>query len=149
MRRKEARDGGRKADPNPRGGTGQGSGAARAAAGDAAGAAGTQATPGGGASKMSVAIPDYVEPFEGWRVWRASSDGSQLRLRSVVQETVWPLREEFAAECLRRRILARLRGRQRHEAPADACACGIYATSLDRLGSYLHERGGTHYVFGR
>ena len=100
---------------------------------------------------MSVAIPDYVQPFEGWRVWRASSDGSQLRLRSVVQETVWPPREEFAAECLRRRILARLSRRQRHEAPAEACACGIYATSLDRLGSYLHERGGnrTHYVFGR
>src|SRR5919204_670344 len=71
MRRKEARDGGRKADPNPRGRTGQGSGAARAAAGDAAGATGTKATPGGGASEMSVAIPDYVEPFEGWRAARA------------------------------------------------------------------------------
>src|SRR5919204_3947770 len=108
MRRKEARDGGRKANPNPRGRTGQGSGAARAAARDAAGAAGTKATPGGGASKMSVAIPDYVEPFEGWRVWRVSGDGCELQLLSVVQETVWPPREELVAECLRRRIPARL-----------------------------------------
>jgi hypothetical protein len=100
---------------------------------------------------MSVAIPDYVEPFEGWRVWRASKDGSQLRLRSVVQETVWPPRAELAAECLRRRILPRVRGRRRHGAPAEVCACGIYATTLDRLGSYLHARGDgrAHYVFGR
>lgn len=100
---------------------------------------------------MSVAIPDYVEPFEGWRVWRASSDGSHLRLRSVVQETVWPPREELAADCLSRRLLARLRRRRRHEAPAEACACGIYATTLDRLGSYLRMRGDgrAHYVFGR
>ena len=99
---------------------------------------------------MSVAIPDYVEPFEGWRVWRAGNEGSHLRLRSVVQETVWPPREELAAECVRR-ILARLGRRRRHEAPAESCACGIYATTLDRVGSYLHERGdgGAHYVFGR
>jgi hypothetical protein len=100
---------------------------------------------------MSVEIPDYVEPFEGWRVWRANNDGSCLRLRSVVQDTVWPPREELAAECLRPRILARLGRRRRHEAPAEACSCGIYATTLDRLGSYLHDRSyvRAHYVFGR
>ena len=100
---------------------------------------------------MSAVIPDYVEPFQGWRVWRASRDGSQLRLRSVVQETVWPPREELAAECLRRRVLARLQRSGRHKAPAETCACGIYATTLDRLGSYLQARGDgrAHYVFGR
>jgi hypothetical protein len=100
---------------------------------------------------MNVAIPDYLEPLEGWRVWRASNDGSQLRLRSVVQETVWPPGEELTAECLRRRVLARLRRGREHEAPDEACACGIYATTLTRLGSYLHERGDgrAYYVFGR
>ena len=99
---------------------------------------------------MSVAIPDYVEPFEGWRAWQVGAAGRDLRLLSVVQETVWPPREELAAECPRGRILARLRRPRRHEAPVERCACGIYATSLDRLGSYL-RRGDcrTRYVFGR
>jgi hypothetical protein len=101
---------------------------------------------------MSAAIPDYVQPFDGWRVWRVSGDGSEVRLLSVVQETLWPPREELVAECLRRRILARFRRRRpRHEPPAERCACGIYATTLDRLGTYLYGRGHfrTRYVFGR
>jgi hypothetical protein len=100
---------------------------------------------------MSAAIPDYVEPFEGWRVWRVSSNGCDLRLLSLVQHTVWPPREELAAGCLQRRVLARLHRARPHQAPAEACACGIYATTLDRLGSYLHEPadGRTRFVFGR
>jgi hypothetical protein len=48
-------------------------------------------------------------------------------------------------------MFARLRRSRRHEAPAATCACGIYATSLRRLGSYLQDRGdrATCYVFGR
>jgi hypothetical protein len=100
---------------------------------------------------MSAASPDYVEPFEGWRLWRVSSEGGDLRLRSLVQQTLWPPREELAAGCLRRRALARLRRPASHKAPVESCACGIYATWLERLGSYLHECGDgrTHYVFGR
>jgi hypothetical protein len=100
---------------------------------------------------MSVAIPDYVEPLEGWRAWRVGGEDGDLRLFSVIQETVWPLREELVAACLKRRMLARLRRGRGHDAPAEACACGIYATSLERLGSYLPDRddGRTRYVFGR
>ena len=100
---------------------------------------------------MSVAIPDYAEPCEGWRLWRFRRVGCQLRLLSLVQETIWPPREELTADCLRRRLLARLRSTRRHEAPAEPCACGIYATSLDRLATHLRECDDrrTAYVFGR
>jgi hypothetical protein len=100
---------------------------------------------------MNPPIPDYAEPFEGWRVWQVSSNGRDPRLRSVLQKTLWPPREELAAECLRRRILARVRGGRRHEAPDKACACGIYATSLEHLGSYLRGCGDhrTRFAFGR
>ena len=100
---------------------------------------------------MNAVVPDYVEPFAGWRVWRVGGDGGLLRLLSVVHETVWPLREELRAECLRRRFLVGLRRGPPHEPPAEACTCGIYATDLEGLGSYLTEGGGrgTPYVFGR
>jgi hypothetical protein len=98
---------------------------------------------------MSVAIPDYVEAFEGWRAWRVSSDRCDFRLLSVVQETVWPPREELVAECARRRLL--VRRARRHAAPEELCACGIYATTLDRLRPYLDARSDrpARYVFGR
>ena len=99
---------------------------------------------------MSVTIPDYLEPFEGWRVWRIDSDKSDFRLVSVVQETSWPPHEELVAECMRRRILARLHRPERHQAPAEPCACGIYATTLDRLAAYMPaDDPHTRYVFGR
>lgn len=100
---------------------------------------------------MSAAIPDYVEPFGGWRVWRVGGDGRDFRLLSLVQETVWPLRQELVAECRTRWSLARRLRRRRHEPPAETCGCGIYATGMERLGSYLEARDGrgTPCVFGR
>jgi hypothetical protein len=100
---------------------------------------------------MTIVVPDYVEAFEGWRVWRLDGGSGELRLLSVLHETVWPPHRELLAECLGRHMLGRLWRRPRHEAPSEACACGIYATSLDRLRSYLQERSDRRIgsVFGR
>ena len=78
--------------------------------------------------------PDYPEPVVGWRVWFAREDQGRTRLRSLFHDLCWPVREPLAAECLRRRLPFR---RGDHSAPAASCHCGIYAASLERVGSYL------------
>ena len=93
--------------------------------------------------------PDYVEPVVGWRVWFTREDQDRTRLRSLFHDLCWPVREPFAAECLRRRLPFRQRD---HPAPAASCRCGIYAASLERVGPYLElgwpqERAGP--VVGR
>ena len=100
---------------------------------------------------MTERIPDYVEPLEGWRVWRVDRMDDGFRLRSLVQETSWPAREELVAECRKRRLLPRLRRRARHEPPAETCACGIYATRVECVSAYLSQPSwdGAPYVFGR
>ena len=87
---------------------------------------------------MSIA-PDYAEPFEVWRVWRVVRHAGAYWLGSIVQETIWPVREAFVAECLRgRRLLTRLRS-SRHLAPEAGCECGIYGTSLEGVAPYLAD----------
>lgn len=101
---------------------------------------------------MSAAAPDYAAPLDGWRVWAVGGELPELRLLSIVHETEWPVREELVAQCRRKSQFPRLRRRSRHDAPSDACACGIYAaTALDRLAPFLDERSwrGSPYVFGR
>lgn len=78
--------------------------------------------------------PDYAEPIVGWRVWLAREDQGRTRLRSLFHDLSWPVRAPLAAECLRRRLPFR---RGDHPAPAASCHCGIYAASLERVGSYL------------
>jgi hypothetical protein len=98
---------------------------------------------------MNVAIPDYVEPLQGWRVWRFEGERARIRLLSLVKDVVWPARQELVADCLRRRLL-RLRGRP-HPAPCEECACGIYATSFDQVATLLDDVAwrGIQSVFGR
>ena len=101
----------------------------------------------------AVAAPDYVEPFVGWRVWSVAEVESSFRLRSVVFDAVWPTREPMTAKCLRRRLrLPWRRGELEHAPPVEPCSCGIYASTLQRLASYLDcefERRRFHRVLGQ
>lgn len=82
-------------------------------------------------------VPDYVEPLEAWRVWHVVAARGAARLRSVIKPTLWTPQEPLAAECLRQRLF--VRRRNRHPAPEEACDCGIYATSIERLDQYVNE----------
>ena len=85
-------------------------------------------------------VPDYVEPFEAWRVWKVARRDREYSLGSVVQRTLWPAGEAFTAECLRvPRLFGRLRRKRPHTAPEGHCECGIYAAPLDRLAEYLSD----------
>jgi hypothetical protein len=82
--------------------------------------------------------PDYIEPFEGWRVWRVVRAGGAFRLGSIVQHTVWQPGAELPAECERFRLFRRRR--RSHEAPQLGCECGIYAAAtLTQLRTYLAD----------
>jgi hypothetical protein len=84
--------------------------------------------------------PDYIEPFEAWRVWKVVRYDCEYRLCSVVRRTVWPVGQALAAECLRARgLIARLRRTGAHHAPDVGCECGIYGARLDVAGEYLAE----------
>ena len=97
--------------------------------------------------------PDYAEPFVGWRVWSVASVDGSFRLRSVVFDAIWPAGQQMAARCLRRRLrLPWRRGEDVHAAPVEPCSCGIYASTLQRLASYLDcefERRRFHRVIGQ
>lgn len=85
--------------------------------------------------------PDYVEPFEAWRVWKVVRADGGYSIGGIVQRTLWPAGEALTAECLRRRSpFQRLRGWScAHDAPEAACECGIYAAELERVGQYAAE----------
>jgi hypothetical protein len=87
---------------------------------------------------LSSRAPDYAEPIVAWRVWRVLGRREDLRLRSVVYGTLWPVGEPMRARCLRhRRSLLPWRRPQEHVAPEEACTCGVYAADLDGLRPYL------------
>jgi hypothetical protein len=82
-------------------------------------------------------VPDYHEPFLGWRVWLLQGEGTGLRVRSVVYDTHWPMRTALHALCLQR--FGQFSGP--HAAPEANCRCGIYAASeLEPLIPYLKRR---------
>jgi hypothetical protein len=84
--------------------------------------------------------PDYAEPLEGWRVWRVVDERGRLSLGSVIKSTVWPAGDPLVAECLRRHPFGWWPWRRtQHDAPEARCECGIYATTLERVGQYLCE----------
>jgi hypothetical protein len=84
--------------------------------------------------------PDFIEPFEAWRVWKVVRHNGQFSLGSVVQRTLWTAGEALTAECLGGRLfVARRRRRHRHDAPDVHCQCGIYAAALERVGQYVAE----------
>ena len=85
--------------------------------------------------------PDFIEPFEAWRVWKVVRHNGQFSLGSVVQRTVWPAGEALVAQCLAGSRLSLLlrRRKARHEAPDVGCRCGIYAAGLETVGQYAAD----------
>lgn len=87
---------------------------------------------------MNGQAPDYAEPIAAWRVWRVLGRRDDLRLRSVVYGTLWPVGEPMRARCLRhRRSLLPWRRPHEHVAPEENCTCGVYAADLEGLRPYL------------
>lgn len=87
---------------------------------------------------MSAQAPDYAEPIAAWRVWRVLGRRDDIRLRSVVYGTLWPVGEPMLARCLRhRRSLLPWRRPHEHVAPEENCTCGVYAADLEGLRPYL------------
>ena len=88
---------------------------------------------------MSAAIPDFAEPFVGWRVWQLSREPAGYRLKSLVYKVVWEPGRPLIAACLRRRRhLSWVREPEEHESPDERCECGVYAAPIGLLGEYLH-----------
>lgn len=66
-----------------------------------------------------------------------------IRLSSVVQRTLWPVRRELVALCRRRHLPRWLRRDEEHLAPALGCQCGIYgARELEQVLPYLEPTPG-------
>jgi hypothetical protein len=88
-----------------------------------------------------TAAPDYIEPTIGWRTWLVVPEGGAFRLRSVVYDTLWPVRNELVARCLHRAVSLPWRRRSVHSPPVDDCACGIYAArEPQEAAAYLDGR---------
>lgn len=78
-----------------------------------------------------IRVPDYVEPVEGWRIWAVVERDGRLLLRSLFFDTTWPWGFPMSANCEHRRFSLRTPWRRRasgHEAPEEACTCGIHAS---------------------
>jgi hypothetical protein len=66
-----------------------------------------------------MVVPDLIEPIIGWRAWYLGGGQDGLSLFSVVHHhDRWPAGFAFEAGCA-----------HDHEAPDDACECGIYASA--------------------
>jgi hypothetical protein len=80
-----------------------------------------------------VQLPDYIEPFIGWKGLLANPDNGQL---CSPRGHHWPTGEAFVARC-------DLAGS--HEPPHPKCSCGIYAVetlaTLIRKGYSWSEQG--------
>jgi hypothetical protein len=97
-----------------------------------------EARDGDGASAASATpAPDYAEALIGWRVWCVVETAHGLRLASVIEDDLWPVRMELVARC---------RSHERgdgHTAPAIECSCGVHATHEPAaVRTYLRGRDG-------
>jgi hypothetical protein len=85
--------------------------------------------PGGVASLLAQAIPDYVGPIEAWRVWRVVLRNGEIVLESVFARTTWEPGVALAASCATGRRSPwrpwRLQPND-HLAPELDCTCGVY-----------------------
>lgn len=66
----------------------------------------------------SAPVPDAIEPVVGWRTWRVRDTGSEFRLTSVNNATLWEPSEPLRAACT---------VHNPHDPPHVDCSCGIYA----------------------
>jgi hypothetical protein len=89
-----------------------------------------------------LAAPDYIEPVIGWRAWAVVKNKHELRLRSVLFDTVWPPGAELTARCNHwwpPRFWRQWQHKRAHAAPEWDCNCGIHAaTDLDDAAKYLY-----------
>jgi hypothetical protein len=88
---------------------------------------------------MAELVPDYIEPFVGWRAWGVTQTASGIHLVSH-GTTIWPLRKPLVATC----------DLKSHHAPDPDCSCGIYALAEDDLPYYDYDGEGAfaYPVFG-
>lgn len=74
--------------------------------------------------------PDYLEPVEGWRMWKVVERDGRALLRSLFFDVTWDYRTPFSATCKHRRFSLRRPWRRQptgHSAPDETCSCGIHA----------------------
>lgn len=64
-----------------------------------------------------------VEPVAGWRVWRLTSVGGEVRLAAVARRSVWPPLRPMGATCPHH---------DPDDVPGADCMCGLYAASTLR-----------------
>lgn len=83
----------------------------------------------------SFAVPDAIEPVVGWRYWRVDKREGLLHSLSGAGGYLWRAKSPFEARCPvfkrtgvdgRYRFVSGMRT-EKHEAPGEACRCGIYA----------------------
>lgn len=83
-------------------------------------------------------VPDLIEPFIGWRVWRVIPMGADLALASLYADNQWP--QQAAAGMTACEVTG-----DTVPCPPDECAdrhaCGIHASkTLELACSYLPDR---------
>jgi hypothetical protein len=74
-------------------------------------------------------VPDRIEPVQGWRVWDVVLLDGTPRLCSLAFWSIWIPGRAAQATCRRAPLEGVVAGLPPHEAPAEACRCGIYATA--------------------
>ena len=99
-------------------------------------------------------IPDRIEPVQGWRVWDVVLLDGTPRLCSLAFWSIWIPGRAAQATCRRAPLEGVVAGLPPHEAPAEACRCGIYATAgLAETLAYSRDvrrrRDTIHRVVGR
>src|SRR4029079_11096115 len=88
-------------------------------------------------------IPDYVEPVEGWRVWRVVMGERRVVLQVLVAATVWEPAVPLVASCSGGQRPRRPPWRKKpndHPAPELDCRCGIYGVksrAADRASLHI------------
>jgi hypothetical protein len=86
-------------------------------------------------------IPDYVEPVEGWRVWRVAMRERRVVLQSLFAGAVWEPGVPLVASCSggqRSRWPPWRKKPNDHPAPELDCRCGIYGVkSVAAARAYL------------
>jgi hypothetical protein len=92
---------------------------------------------------LAAPTPDFAEPVEAWRVWRAAMHDGRVVLKSLFVGTVWEPGVPFVASCTgchRSRWAPWRTQPNDHAAPELECACGIYGVqSIAAARSYLER----------
>lgn len=91
-----------------------------------------------------VAVPDFVEAVEGWRVWRVGRRVGGVVLESLFTPTTWEPLTPLSATCVSKLRPAWRRWqlrKQHHAAPELACTCGVYGAASEAVArEYLMVR---------